>query len=171
MTEAIVRPLVPHDRAAVETIVSAVGVFSPEEIEIALELIDEWLEDGEESGYLTYVIEETVQGAGKGTVRGYVCFGPTPLTEATYDLYWVAVDPTAQGLGYGQRLMAFAESEVRQRGGRLLLIETASHEAYGATVRFYERAGYELLSRIRDFYRVGDDKLTFGKPIPHRLAD
>jgi len=162
MTEARLRPLEASDRAAVERIIAAVEVFSLEEIEIALELVDEWLESGAESGYLTYVIEET---AGKGTVRGFVCFGPTPLTEGTWDLYWVAVDPAAQGHGYGQRLLAFAEAEVRRRGGRLLLIETASHEAYAATVRFYERAGYELVSRIPNFYRVGDDKLTFAKSI------
>jgi ribosomal protein S18 acetylase RimI-like enzyme len=165
MMDATLRPLVASDRAAVERIIGAVAVFSPEEIEIALELVDEWLESGEESEYLTYVIEET-GGTGKGTVRGFVCFGPTPLTEGTYDLYWVAVDPAAQGRGYGQRLLAFAEAEVRRRAGRLLLIETASHEAYAATVRFYERAGYELVSRIPGFYRAGDDKLTFAKSIP-----
>ena len=164
MTEAILRPLATSDRTALERIIAAVAVFSPEEIEIALELVDEWLEIGEESGYLTYVIEETAE-TGKGTVRGFVCFGPTPLTEGTYDLYWVAVDPAAQGRGYGQQLLAFAESEVRGLGGRLLLIETASHEAYAATVRFYERAGYELVSRIPNFYRVGDDKLTFAKGV------
>ena len=164
MTEPRLRPLVGSDRADVERIIAAVAVFSPEEIDIALELVDEWLELGEESGYLTYVIEETVE-TGKGTVRGFVCFGPTPLTEGTYDLYWVAVDPAAQGRGYGQRLLTFAESEVRGLGGRLLLIETASHEAYAATVRFYERAGYELVSRIPNFYRAGDDKLTFAKDV------
>lgn len=159
MTAFSIRPLEARDRPAVEHIVSGVSVFSPDEVEIALELIDEWLEDGEASGYLTCVLED----GDPGVVRGYVCFGPTPLTDSTWDLYWVAVDPAAQGRGYGQKLLAFAESEMQRRGGRLLLIETASHEAYGATIRFYERAGYELVSRIRDFYRAGDDKLTFAK--------
>jgi ribosomal protein S18 acetylase RimI-like enzyme len=162
MSDLGLRPMVAGDRPAIERIVAEVAVFSAGEVETALELVDEWLEEGEASGYLTYVIEEEDPIA----VRGYVCFGPTPLTESTWDLYWVAVDPRAQGRGYGQKLLAFAEAEVRRRGGRLLLIETASQEAYGATVRFYERAGYELVSRIRDFYREGDDKLTFAKVIP-----
>ena len=161
MSAVNLRPMGPGDRAAVERIVSEVAVFSAGEVETALELMDEWLEDGEGSGYFTYVLEETEPPA----VRGYVCFGPTPLTESTWDLYWVAVDPAAQGRGYGQMLLGLAESEVRRQGGRLLLIETASQEAYGATVRFYERAGYELVSRIRDFYRPGDDKLTFAKTL------
>jgi len=98
--------------------VSSVQVFSPEEIETALELIDEWLESGESSGYLSYVIEEPTESGGVGAVRGYVCFGPTPLTDGTHDLYWVAVDPASQGHGYGQRLLAFAEAEIQRRGGR-----------------------------------------------------
>jgi ribosomal protein S18 acetylase RimI-like enzyme len=96
-------------------------------------------------------------------VCGYVCIGPTPLTNGTFDLYWIAVDPAAQGKGFGTELTRLAENEARARGGRLLLIETASHDAYTPTVRFYERAGYELVSRIADFYKIGDDKLTFAK--------
>ena len=162
MSGVTVRPMRRRDRGAIERIVAGVAVFSAGEIETALELVDEWLDEGEESGYLTYVLEEP----DPLVVRGYICFGPTPLTESTWDLYWVAVDPASQGKGYGQTLLAFAETEVRQRGGRLLLIETASQEAYDATVRFYERAGYELVSRIPNFYRQGDDKLTFAKVIP-----
>jgi ribosomal protein S18 acetylase RimI-like enzyme len=163
MSGAVVRPLEARDRAGVASILSAVGVFSPDEVETALELIDEWLDQGESSGYLTYVLAEPASNGGTELVRGYVCFGPTPLTEGTYDLYWVAVDPGAQGHGYGQQLLAFAEAEVQRRSGRLLLIETASHDVYSATVRFYERAGYQLVSRIANFYRPGDDKLTFAK--------
>jgi ribosomal protein S18 acetylase RimI-like enzyme len=98
-------------------------------------------------------------------VRGFVCFGPAPLTDGTFDLYWIAVDPVFQGRGYGARLLRFAEDDVRRRGGRLLLIETSSQEAYGATTRFYERSGYGLVARIPEFYRAGDDKLIFAKRV------
>ena len=153
------RPLESRDRNAVSGILERVGNFSAEEKETALELIDAWLAVGEESDYLCWVLEDD---AG---VRGYVCVGPTPLTHGTFDLYWIAVDPSAQGRGYGQALTQLAEDEARARGGRLLLIETASQDTYAPTVRFYERAGYALVSRIVDFYKVGDDKLTFAKPL------
>jgi len=153
------RPLEARDRPAIVDLVSLVGNFSSDEVEVALELVDEWLADGEKSDYICWVIEDD-EG-----VRGYVCIGPTPLTDGTFDLYWIAVDPSAQGRGYGQILTKVAEDEARARGGRLLLIETASHETYAATIRFYERAGYELVSRIPDFYKEGDDKLTFAKRI------
>ena len=58
-----------------------------------------------------------------------------------------------------------AEADVRRGGGRLLLIETSSQESYGSTIRFYERAGYELVARIPGYYRPGDDKLVFAKSL------
>lgn len=88
-----------------------------------------------------------------------------PLTDGTYDLYWIAVDPQTQGSGYGRALLRFAEDDVLQRGGRLLLIETSSQESYGATIRFYEKSGYPLVARIKGFYRPGDDKLIFAKEL------
>lgn len=153
------RPLEPGDRDAVEKILARVGNFSEQEQKIALELIDAWLEAGEASDYMCWVLTDA---AG---IRGYMCVGPTPLTDGTFDLYWIAVDPSAQGCGYGQGLIGLAEDEARARGGRLLLIETASHDAYAGTIRFYERAGYELVSTIRDFYKKGDDRLTFAKSL------
>src|SRR3954468_16402769 len=85
----VIRPLRAADRDGVFRILEGAGNFTLDEVRIALELIDEWLEIGEESGYITYVMESPDDGAG---VLGYVCFGPTPLTESTYDLYWIAVD-------------------------------------------------------------------------------
>ena len=155
-----IRPLVTADRETVRQILEATGSFTAEELGIALELIEEWIERGEASGYITSVIEESSEH-----VRGYVCYGPTPLTDGTFDLYWIAVESTAQGKGYGQQLLRHAEADVHQRGGRLLLIETSSQESYGSTIRFYERAGYELVARIPGYYRPGDDKLVFAKSL------
>ena len=167
-----IRLLEARDRDDVVAILHAVGNFSSDEIDTALELIDEWLASGEASDYLTYVVESSGEPADAAPppVAGYVCYGPTPLTETTYDLYWIAVSPSAQRAGYGQALLAFAESDIARRGGRLVLIETGSHETYASTVRFYERAGYDLISRIPGYYRPGDDKLTFGKQLHPEAA-
>lgn len=153
----ITRPLEAADREAVARILESVGNFSAREQTVALELIDAWLSMGEASDYLCWVLEDATR------VQGYICIGPTPLTDGTFDLYWIAVDPSAQGRGHGQALTRLAEDEAKARGGRLLLIETASQETYAPTVRFYERAGYHLISTIPDFYKPGDDKLTFAK--------
>jgi len=156
----VIRPLAAADRDGVYRILEGAGNFTSDEIAIALELVDEWITLGEESGYLTYILESPTDGAG---VLGYVCFGPTPLTEWTYDLYWIAVDKSKHRGGVGKRLIKFAEEEVERRGGRLLLIETSSQETYGGTIQFYERTGYELVGKIADYYKAGDDKLIFAK--------
>ena len=156
----IIRPLTAADRGGVCRILESAGNFTVAEVDTALELVDEWIELGEASGYLTYVLESPTDGAG---VLAYVCFGPTPLTESTYDLYWIAVDKSKHRGGVGKRLLKFAEEEVTRRGGRLLLIETSSQETYGGTIQFYERTGYELVGKIADYYRAGDDKLIFAK--------
>jgi len=158
------RPLAASDREPIHRILVRTGYFTATEIETALELIDEWLTVGEPSGYLCF----TASVSEDSRVLGYVCVGPAPLTEGTYDLYWIAVDPDAQGRGVGRALLDGAEREVVRRDGRLILIETSSQELYQSTVRFYERCGYELLARIAEFYRPGDDKLVFGKYLSHR---
>ena len=153
--------MVAADRSGVFRILENAGNFTPEEVATALELIDEWLELGEHSGYLTYVLEAVTEGASE--VLGYVSFGPTPLTESTYDLYWIAVDKSKHRGGVGKRLMKFTEEEITRRGGKLLLIETSSQETYGGTIQFYERTGYALVGKIPEYYKPGDDKLIFAK--------
>jgi len=153
--------MVAADRSGVFRILENAGNFTPEEVGTALELIDEWLELGEHSGYLTYVMESITEG--ESEVLGYACFGPTPLTESTYDLYWIAVDKSKHRGGVGKKLLKFAEDEIARRGGQLLLVETSSQETYGGTIQFYEKTGYELVGKIKEYYKPGDDKLIFLK--------
>ncbi len=152
-----------EDRPAVAGIIEAVGNFSQPEIAVALELIDIYLADSSQKDYRV-----DVALAGDGRVCGYTCWGPTPLTRGTYDLYWIATDPRVQGQGFGRLLVGHVEAAVRASGGRLLVVETSSKESYGNTVRFYRRLAYEEASRIRDFYDVGDDKLVFVKRFPRK---
>ncbi len=155
--------MVAVDRGGVFRILENAGNFTPEEVGTALELVDEWLELGEHSGYLTYVLEAITEG--ESAMLGYVCFGPTPLTESTYDLYWIAVDKSKHRGGVGKRLLKFTEDEIARRGGQLLLVETSSQETYGGTIQFYEKTGYELVGKIKDYYKLGDDKLIFLKKL------
>ena len=39
---------------------------------------------------------------GETVVVGYACYGPIACTVASYDLYWIAVDPQFQRHGIGQ---------------------------------------------------------------------
>lgn len=154
-----IRPALENDRERIHEILLSTGRFTDEEVQCAMELVDEWLARPEKGEYIVSVVE----GTQPSLITGYVCYGPTPLTQGVYDLYWIAVDPRHQGHGYGQVLLRWVENEVKRREGRMLLIETSSKDSYGPTLRFYTRSGYEEISRIKDFYRIEDDKLVFCK--------
>ena len=151
------RPMQPSDRDCLVTITNATGFFRQEEVEVAREVLTEAARKGEASGYRVRV------AADGDRPLGYVCFGPTPLTRSTWDIYWIAVDPQLQHQGLGSKLMRLAESEICLCSGRLVLAETSSQELYEPTREFYISRGYREISRISDFYDVGDDKVTFAK--------
>lgn len=157
-----IRPAAIRDRERIHEILVATARFAPHEVGWAMELVDLTLEHPERSEYAVHVLEEPDSGPDR-QVQGYVCYAPTPMTDGVYDLYWIAVDPRHQGQGLGQVLLRFVENEVRRQAGRMLLIETSSKRSYAPTVRFYQRAGYREISRIKDFYRIEDDKVVFCK--------
>jgi ribosomal protein S18 acetylase RimI-like enzyme len=153
-----IRPAAAQDRDRIREILVATARFTRQEIGWAMELVDLVLDHPERREYSVYVLDDP-----DGVVQGYVCFAPTPLTDGVYDLYWIAVDPKHQGQGFGQLLLKFVENEVRHEAGRMLLIETSSKRSYAPTIRFYQQAGYHEISRIKDFYRIEDDKVVFCK--------
>jgi ribosomal protein S18 acetylase RimI-like enzyme len=126
-------------------------------VAVAEELIDSYLDDPSGSGYRILVAEVA------STVAGYICYGPTPLTEGTWDIYWVAVAQTRQDQGIGSALMKSAERDIARAQGRLSMIETSSTPAYEKTRSFHLSQGYEIVARIPDFYALGDDKLILQK--------
>ena len=153
-----IRPAARPDRERIHEILAATARFTRQEIGWAMELVDLVLSNPEKREYEAHVLDD-------GNVQGYVLFGPTPMSEDVFDLYWIAVDPKQQGQGLGQLLLRFVENEVRRQSGRMLLIETSSKRSYAPTVRFYQRAGYREISRIKDFYRIEDDKVVFSKTL------
>ncbi|OGN90596.1 MAG: hypothetical protein A2158_00520 [Chloroflexi bacterium RBG_13_46_14] len=145
------------DKAAITQILQSTSEFTSAEVKVALELIDLYLKYGISSDYHLLVAEVD------SMATGYICFGPTPMTEGTWDIYWMAVDPQKQRQGIGRRLLNDAEFSISKAQGRLILIETSSKPDYERTRKFYESCGYEIIARIPDFYTPGDDKLVFQK--------
>ena len=159
-----IRPVEPRDRDRIHQILVATNRFTEEEVRIADELVESAVEHPEKGDYIVHVLEEPDSGPSKA-VQGYVCYGPTPRTVGVFDLYWIAVDPKQQGQGFGQLLLKFVENEVRRQNGRMLLIETRSRQSFAPTIRFYQRSGYDEISRIKDFYRIEDDKIVMCKKL------
>ena len=138
-------------------LVDATGFFRADEIDVAVELVDERLQRGPESGY-HFVIAEA-----NGEVAGYSCFGPIACTVWSYDLYWIAVDPAHQGFGLGRALVAESERLIHSAGGRRVYIETSGKPQYVPTRGFYDRCGYALDVEMRDFYGPEDSKVVYVK--------
>ena len=149
----MLRPLRRADRAEIERIVRATGAFREDEVVVAMELVD-----AEEAEGYRFVVAEV-----EGKVAGYACFGQTPLTIGTWDLYWIAVDPAMQGKKIGRALFDAAVEAVRAEGGRMLLIETGGKASYRATREAYLAWGCREVARVPDFYEIGDDKVVYAR--------
>lgn len=151
--------VLPSDPDAVRAIVESSGFFSKEEIDIAVELVDERLKQGLASGYYFIFAEQNQR------VVGYTCFGPVPATKFSYDLYWIAVHNDFRGAGIGKKLMLKSEEAISRLGGRRIYIETSSREQYQPTRAFYLASGYKQDALLEDFYAPGDSKVIFVKAI------
>ena len=97
-----------------------------------------------------------------GQFTGWICWGPTPCTVGTYDLYWMAVDPVLQGLGFGSALLEGDGASDRGLGpahhGR-----DVRPARYLPTRAFYEARGYRGWWGIPEFYAPGDDQVVYVK--------
>ncbi len=148
-----------EDREPIEAILKATGVFYDDEVGVALELLDVALDRPGQTDYIFLCAES------EGRLTGYACYGPVPMTDRTYDLYWIAVDPRLHGRGVGRALMEAVEEDLKGRSARKLFIETGGREAYAPTRRFYEAIGYRIAATLPGFYRTGDDKVVFSKDL------
>jgi len=126
------------------------------ELAVALELIDLGLSPGG-GGYQFVVAERDARAV------GYACWSQNPMSDGVHDLYWIAVERAEQGTGLGRRLLEHVEADVRRSAGRSLMIETGGKPSYAPTRAFYTACGYTEVARIRDFFRVGDDKVMYEK--------
>lgn len=151
------RELRPDDVEPIVGILRAVGNFRDDEVDVGRELMEETLH-GADHGHYQHIVATIDED-----IVGWACHGLVPMTDATHDLYWIATDPARQGRGIGRRMLERVEDQARSAGGRWLLAETSASDHYDRTRAFYEGNGYAVLSRIPDFYRVGDGRFIFGK--------
>jgi len=151
-------PLARRDRPRLAELLAATGAFNADEVQVALSLFDVSLDQATMTPG-DYEFLGAFEEASDRLV-GYVCFGATPATDGTYDLYWLAVDPAAQGRGVGTALVRAVEEKLVDRGARLLVVETSSRPDYEGTRRFYARSGYDEAARVRDFYAPADDRIV-----------
>jgi ribosomal protein S18 acetylase RimI-like enzyme len=155
-------PVLAEHRVPLENIVRATKVFSEDEVGVALELLDATLLALDARRPTDYEFIGAFEG---DELVGYACFGATPSTDNTFDLYWIAVHPEAQRTGAGAALMTEVERRLQARGARLIVVETSSRTDYTATRRFYAKRGYEQSAQVDNFYAPGDHRVIFTKSL------
>lgn len=153
----MIRKIEKADVQPLNEMLNRISVFNEEEVFVAMELINIAVNDSSQTDYYIFVYEED------NKVLGYHCTGRRPLTDAVYDLYWIAADPEAGKKGIGRRLLEHCEEFVKQQEGRWLLAETSSRDIYNGTRDFYLRNNFEVIAKIEDFYTLNDDLVIYGK--------
>jgi GNAT superfamily N-acetyltransferase len=153
-----IRKLLFSDRSSFLTMLARVREFDIEDQAVVVELLDLYLTNPIQKDYVFQVAVDYPE-----QIVGFICYGPTPLTEGTYDLYWIAVDPEFAGRGVGTQIIEQMENDLINLHARLVIIETTSARKYSPTRQFYLKNGYSLAEVIPDFYRRGEDRVTFSK--------
>lgn len=138
------------------------GGFSPREVDLAAELVEERLARGLEASGYHFLFAQWGPGV---PALGYVCYGPIPLTRSSWDLYWIAVAKGTQRRSVGRRLLAEAERRAEGLGATRFYIDTSGRADYTPTRAFYEAAGYRAAAALPDFYAPGDAKMVFAKAL------
>lgn len=145
-----VRDLDRDDLLALRTILDRTGLFPSD---LLADMAEPWLRGDAPHHWLVACWD--------GEVAGFAYAEPERMTEGTHNLLAIAVEPDLQRTGIGKRLVAGLATRLRSEGGRILLVETSSLDEYAATRGFYADLGFVPEARIRDFYRDGEDKITF----------
>ncbi|MBS1514868.1 MAG: GNAT family N-acetyltransferase [Bacteroidetes bacterium] len=156
----MIRELIQDDREKIKNILTDTNNFNDDEITIALELLDVYLNNPGQKDYEIFV---DTNEEDENDLNGYVCIGPRPLTEGTYDLYWIAVNPKIQSRGVGSKLVLYIEEHIKRKGGYLVLIETSGKPSYEKERKFYEKNNYTMAVEIKDFYKRSDSLVIYSK--------
>lgn len=159
MTE-ISKGIRPDDRKYIEEILRSTHFFYEFEIQTALEIADETIGKGyETSGYYWMNIRDE-----EGLVA-FANYGKNPFSTHSWDLYWIAVHHNSRNKKLGSLLLNAIEDDVREKGGRILWIETSGRPLYASTEAFYRKNGYQLHATLREFYGPGDPKQIYSKEL------
>ena len=153
------RPVERAHRARLEQLTRGTGLFREEEVATAVELLDASLGERGTDDY------RFVGAFDRDELVGYACWGPTPGTEATWDLYWIVVARERQNAGIGSQLLKEVERKLSADGCRLVVVETSSRADYEPTRGFYEARGFTRAATIPAYYARGDDLVIYIKDL------
>jgi ribosomal protein S18 acetylase RimI-like enzyme len=156
----MIHSITHHDREKILDLLQQTAVFNEQEIDVAMEMVDLVLMKKDRGEYQTFCYHD-----GDNQFMGYICFGPIPMTDSSYDLYWIAVDKKVAGKGVAAELVRFMEERVVKEGGKKIYVDTSTTPKYETARAFYEKHGYRIICVLDNFYRERDHKIIFMKDL------
>ncbi len=153
------KTVVPTDTMTVTDILKSTGFFKPFEIDVAIELLQDRMKNGEGCGYQFNFLEL------EGRTVAYGCFGEIPGTVKNYDIYWLAVENRFRRKGLGHMLLEKIEGDIKKHSGRGIYLGTSNKELFVPTLNFYKKNGYRQVALLKDYYDFGDNQVVFYKKL------
>ena len=154
-----IRDVTYEDTEALIGLCKAIGLFKPNELE-------------ELNGMLSAYFEASLMGHHKwltdeedGELIGVAYYAEETFAYGVFNLLLIGVHRDRQREGRGTKLLHYVEQELRERGERILIVETSGLDSFAATRAFYKKNGYDEEARIREYYNLGEDKIVFRKAL------
>ena len=154
MTNPIIKSTSPKDILGLQAVLDGTGLFPSEMLP---DMLAPSLAGETEAFWLTCHSD--------GEAVGLCYTVPEELADGTWNMLALAVRPDLQGKRFGAALVHAAEQYLKDKGQRILIVDTSGTDAFALTRKFYAQNGYEEEARIRDFWADGDDKVIFRKAL------
>lgn len=150
-----IRAVIQDDISELKKVIESSELFPPEYLD---EMISDYLNNPDsEEIWFTYIDNN------KPIAIGYCV--PEKFTEGTYNLLSLGVLKEWQGKGIASEMLNYIEQELKQKGARILIIETSSDVAQLPARSLYLKNQYAQEAVIRDFWKDGEDKIVFWKKL------
>lgn len=154
MTNPIIKPTSSDDIAGLQAVLEGTKLFLGEMLP---DMLAPSLAGKTEAFWLTCHRD--------GEAVGLCYTVPEELADGTWNMLALAVRPDLQGKRLGAALVSAAEQRLKDKGQRILIVDTSGTDDFALTRKFYAQNGYEEEARIRDFWADGDDKVIFRKAL------
>jgi ribosomal protein S18 acetylase RimI-like enzyme len=154
-----IEPPQPNDLDAVLRVAQSTRVFTADELAVVQEMFDGIFHPNTYNDHTFLVYRKN----DSNKIAGFIVYGPVPMADRIWDLYWIGVDRAAQGAGIGGALLEQLEKDITRRGARALYLETSDSALYQPARTFYERHGFECVAHLPDYYAPGESMLIYRK--------
>ncbi len=154
-----IRPAQHDDAHDIMDIAVDSNMFLPEELTGVGEMLDTWLDNAAEPGHEWIVLDDN------GTIKGAAYYAIETMADNVWNVFFIAVKAEQRRCGVASQMITFIEQAVKDRGGRIVLIETSSNAQFEPARQCYLKLNFTHEGTIRQFYGDTEDKMVFWKSL------